>query len=1153
MNRTVRVFISSTFRDMQAERDHLVKFTFPQLRKLCESRGVTWGEVDLRWGITDEETAEGKVLPLCLEEIHRCRPYFIGLLGERYGWIPDNIPGEIIEREAWIREPALQRKSVTELEILHGVLNNAQMANHAFFYFRDPKYIDQLAAGDRQNFLSEDIQSAEKLEKLKERIRQNGFPVRENYPDPKALGDLVLEDFTELIEKLYPAGEEPSPLDRESAEHEAFAQSRVRIYIGRQEYFDRLNDHVQSEGPPLVMLGESGSGKSSLLANWAAKYREHHPEALVIQHYVGATPASADWAAMLRRIMGEFQRRFKIQQEIPEEPNDLRAAFVNWLHMAAAKGKVVLILDGLNQLDHRDGALDLVWLPREIPTGVRLMVSTLPGRSFAELAIRGWPTFTIEPLIVSERKQLIAHYLGYSSKALNDFRTDRIARAEPSSNPLYLRALLDELRVFGVYEHLDQRIQHYLSAQSVAELYDKILERYEQDYEDQRPGLVREAMSLIWVSRRGLSEVELLDLLGKDDGPLPRAHWSPLHLAAESSLVNRSGLLNFSHDYLRQAVKHRYIPNKIEKLSLHLRLADYFELRGSSRRRLDELPWQLNAGEFWERLFNVLSEPFFFAELWEYREYDVMTYWRRLEEHGSFRIQQLFENLRPFIHDQSVSLERLKEVIFQAAELASKLNQPGLAATAYKTLQGLFRETGDLHNLQACLGNEAICHLKLRDPETALTRFQEQEEVARQIDQPSAIVNAICGQASIHAAGGRHEEALRLLNSVESFAIKGVQPLVRAGYLGNRAILLSEFGQFDAAIASRSEAQSILRAEERYDLLLKSFGDAIKAFERQDRLGDALQVAREAVLVARREGDKAALLRFLMLQADVEIKQHNLTAAAQLFEAADPLCRQLNDRRQLVASLVFRAAVFSEIDYRHDRALALAEEGFELAQDLGEETKQSAWTVLSNIRRAKLESPYETQNGAAHMAYPEQAMVQEIFRRLKAAGKQEHVKRLIMAMKHFDDGITAALNSNYEVAVSQHESALRQLNPIEEALALRAMVKARLVAEYGGIGRTEEALASGKEAIEELGKDLRLESTYAECLLNLGAILAHGDPNESLSYLERAKLIYETRADGREALAVCEENMETARSNIARPPKASRSKPGWWSKFTGKN
>lgn len=44
----IRVFVSSTFRDLQDERDELVKKIFPQLRKLCEQRGVVWGEVDLR-------------------------------------------------------------------------------------------------------------------------------------------------------------------------------------------------------------------------------------------------------------------------------------------------------------------------------------------------------------------------------------------------------------------------------------------------------------------------------------------------------------------------------------------------------------------------------------------------------------------------------------------------------------------------------------------------------------------------------------------------------------------------------------------------------------------------------------------------------------------------------------------------------------------------------------------------------------------------------------------------------------------------------------------------------------------------------------------------------------------------------------------------
>jgi len=63
-DRVIRVFVSSTFRDMQAERDELVLKIFPQLRRLCEERGVTWREIDLLWGITEEQQADGHFLPI---------------------------------------------------------------------------------------------------------------------------------------------------------------------------------------------------------------------------------------------------------------------------------------------------------------------------------------------------------------------------------------------------------------------------------------------------------------------------------------------------------------------------------------------------------------------------------------------------------------------------------------------------------------------------------------------------------------------------------------------------------------------------------------------------------------------------------------------------------------------------------------------------------------------------------------------------------------------------------------------------------------------------------------------------------------------------------------------------------------------------------
>lgn len=308
-DRVIRVFVSSTFRDMFEEREELVKQVFPQLARLCGERDVAFTYVDLRWGITDEETAEGKVLPTCLAEIERCRPFFIGLLGERYGWVPETIPEELIEREPWLAEH--RGKSITELEIIHGVLNDPAMANRACFYFRDPAYIQSSPPTQQARFTEaptpEEIERygpeeaqrrAEerrgKLAALKRRIRQSGVALRENYPDPRTLGQWVLRDLTVAINQQFPPESKPDPLDREAAGHQAFARSRLGVYIGRHEYFERLDEHVAGRGNPLVVLGESGGGKSALLANWIWRHRQAHPDDHVIAHFVGASAYSSD-------------------------------------------------------------------------------------------------------------------------------------------------------------------------------------------------------------------------------------------------------------------------------------------------------------------------------------------------------------------------------------------------------------------------------------------------------------------------------------------------------------------------------------------------------------------------------------------------------------------------------------------------------------------------------------------------------------------------------------------------------------------------------------------------------------------------------------------------------------------------------------------
>lgn len=72
-DRRIRVFISSTFRDMIGERNDLMSHTWPELRRLCQERHVELVEVDLRWGIAEEQSTRKETLKLCLDEIRSCR------------------------------------------------------------------------------------------------------------------------------------------------------------------------------------------------------------------------------------------------------------------------------------------------------------------------------------------------------------------------------------------------------------------------------------------------------------------------------------------------------------------------------------------------------------------------------------------------------------------------------------------------------------------------------------------------------------------------------------------------------------------------------------------------------------------------------------------------------------------------------------------------------------------------------------------------------------------------------------------------------------------------------------------------------------------------------------------------------------------------
>ena len=604
--REIRVFVSSTFVDMQRERDHLMKVVFPRIRKLARERGVEFTEVDLRWGVTREQAEQGRVIEICLNEIERCRPYFIGLLGHRYGWAPaadDYHKHEAILRTfPWVRHDLEQGLSITEMEIQYGVLRNPEMLDRAFFYLRDE------AASPEQFREHPGSPDEVKLSRLKSTIQQKA--ACRSFSDLAQLEEALEADFTAVLESGFPAVVPPSPLERARMDHAAFARSRLRVYVGGETYFGELDKHVEGSDGPLVLTGEAGSGKSALLANWIARYQQHHPDTFILYHFVGGAPDSTGHHALIRRIMEEMKDRFGVQEDIPTDQAKLTERLPFFLAPTPNAQRWVLVIDALNQLQDQENARWLGWLPTFFPENVRVLFSTLPGEALDALRKRGCRELDVNPLTMDERRTLIRNYLGVFTKEISPETIERIAADPESENPLILRTLLDELRVWGVHEKLDERIDYYLRTNGAAEFFDAVLTRMEEDYETERPGMVGEALSLLWAARRGLSEKEILDLTG-----VPALIWSPLYNALANHLVSRGGLLDFSHDFLRQAIERRYLPDEERKKQVHLRLAAFFERDRLGVRTLDELPWQLREAAEWGRFRDYLTDVRVFMAL----------------------------------------------------------------------------------------------------------------------------------------------------------------------------------------------------------------------------------------------------------------------------------------------------------------------------------------------------------------------------------------------------------------------------------------------------------------------------------------------------------------------------------------------------------
>ena len=616
-NRQIRVFISSTFRDMQDERDYLMKRTFPKLRKLAAERDVTLTELDLRWGITEEEAKSGKVVEICLREIENSIPFFIGIIGNRYGWVPEksDLGGSVTERFPDVNKFIELHLSVTEMEMQFGVLSREEDM-HAYFFIKE------------QEEDPEKVDYPEMLYRLKQEVSKSKYP-SSGYKSPEDLAKQVEEAFIKLLDTLFPKGN-LSELEKERIGQRSFMNQLCQNYIKDERNYEVLDKWLADEDShQFVVTGASGLGKSALIANWLKeKLTDNNCEYNIIYHFTGNGGSESSSEHITKSIANEIKDIYGWEDDELGSETKLEDLFIK----VSSEGDtpLLIVIDAINQIVDVDNAKLLNWLP--VPTkGIKILFSTLEDdRTMEVFKHREYPIFRLQPLDIERRSQLVRNYLKLYAKSLTDQQVRRIATDSQCENTLVLNTLLDELINFGIHEKLDERIEYYLATESIDDFYQNLLQRYEEDYGCE---FVKHALSLILVSKEGLQESIIQKLT-----EVPTLIWSQLYCSFINYFVVKNGNLNFSHSYIRGAVFNRYLKEdkewekdcRYDILSQRIQ-----ELQNdASAETFCEIAFQLYMLCEDKELYNWIGNLSTLALIYYYERQNAILYWERLISRG---------------------------------------------------------------------------------------------------------------------------------------------------------------------------------------------------------------------------------------------------------------------------------------------------------------------------------------------------------------------------------------------------------------------------------------------------------------------------------------------------------------------------------------
>lgn len=596
----VKVFVSSTFKDLEEERSCLATKVFPRLRSFCYKKGLAFQDLDLRWGITEEESQNGQVVRLCLKGIDESVPYFICILGDRYGWIPSendiNLGDEQIYKD-FVKVQVDKERSITEIEIRYALLHKESIK--PFFFFKS----------------SSDISNPDgKMALLKDEIKHN-FPESVFFfSTSEELLNKVYDILTKDIEGKYPSSITDSVLQEEILQ-DTNTWKRLSESMLKLSSFDKCYtqlDRVLADNIHLLWLtSDNDTSHRYIVADWIKNHENGHK---IFYFDCENAVSKIDsynilWKIYQRvcliNLMTERLKYNSMENEMYSPIQELTLELERISNDIEVKP--LFVIDNIDNCS--DFSYRFVQTIEKLSSKLGFVL--LSSNAFYEKQGR-ISIFThhhIPTWSSDEAAVYIDKYLNQYGKKINKIDCEKLVNNMVFKDMFMLKLALDTLRQYATYDDFSSVIDNICSANSKVDLYSKVLSYIKHNYSNKEEFISR-FLWLIVESQIGLTINDLQILTNAT--PLTIYEITDVL----SSFISTQGNRLFVNDMLFvQAIKDVFPITDEQVSSFEKALISYFE-------KEKEIPDEKIAvyvlselyikTEDWDKLFNLLTNPTYF-------------------------------------------------------------------------------------------------------------------------------------------------------------------------------------------------------------------------------------------------------------------------------------------------------------------------------------------------------------------------------------------------------------------------------------------------------------------------------------------------------------------------------------------------------------